>query len=71
MKTRHGTEAPGRVGVWQCASGMGRRQKRDNKQTGLGGVGKFRVRLVDARTGPRGFDEKAYDRIVLGNVPNL
>lgn len=69
MKTRHGTEAPGRVGVWQCASGMGRRQKRSNEQTSLGGVGKIRIKLID-KTGPRGSDEQAHNMVILGHVLN-
>jgi hypothetical protein len=50
---------------------MGRRRKWGNKQTGLGGVGKIKVRLVDVRTGPRGFDEEAHERVVLGHILNL
>jgi hypothetical protein len=41
---------------------MSRRRKWGNEQTGLGGVGKIKVRLVDARTGPRGSDEEAHER---------
>ena len=50
---------------------MGRRRKQGSEQTGLGGVGKIRVRLVDARTGPRGSDEQAHNMVVLGHVLNL
>jgi hypothetical protein len=50
---------------------MDRWRKRDNKQTGLGGVGKIRVRLVDARTGPRESDEQAHNMVVSGHVLNL
>jgi hypothetical protein len=53
------------------ASGMGRWRKRGNEQTGLGGVGKIRVRLVDARTGPRGSGEQAHNMVVLCHVLNL
>jgi hypothetical protein len=53
------------------ASGMGWWQKRDSEQTGLGGVGKIRVKLVDARTGPRGSSEQAHNMVVLGHVLNL
>jgi hypothetical protein len=50
---------------------MGRRRKRGSEQTGLGGVGKIRVKLVDAMTGPRGSDEQAHSMVVLGHVLNL
>jgi hypothetical protein len=50
---------------------MGRQRKRGSEQTDLGGVGKIRVRPVDARTGPRGSDEQAYNMVVLGHVLNL
>jgi hypothetical protein len=50
---------------------MGRRRKQGSEQTGLDGVGKIRVRLVDARTEPRGSDEQAYIMVVLGHVLNL
>ena len=53
------------------ASGMGRRRKQGSEQTGLGGVGKIRVRLVDARTKPRGSGEQAHNMVVLGHVLNL
>lgn len=43
---------------------MGRRRKRGSEQTGLGGVGKIRVRLVDART-----DEQAHNMVALGSKP--
>jgi hypothetical protein len=52
-------------------SGMSRWRKWGNEQTGLGGVGKIKVRLVDARTGPRGSDEEAHERVVLGHILNL
>jgi hypothetical protein len=50
---------------------MGRRRKQGSEQTDLGGVGKIRIRLVDARTEPRGFDEQAHNMVVLGYVLNL
>jgi hypothetical protein len=50
---------------------MGRRRKRGSEQTGLGGVGKIRVRPVDARTEPRGSDEQAHNTVVLGHVLNF
>jgi hypothetical protein len=50
---------------------MGQRRKLGSEQTGLDGVGKIRVRLVDARTGPRGSDEQAHNMVVLGHVLNL
>jgi hypothetical protein len=51
---------------------MSRRRKQDNKQTGLGGVEKIRVRQVDGRTGPRGSDEQlAHNMVVLCHVLNL
>jgi hypothetical protein len=50
---------------------MDQRWKRDNEQTGLGGVGKIRVRLVGARTGPRGSDKQAHNMVVSGHVLNL
>jgi hypothetical protein len=50
---------------------MDRRRKRGSEQTGLGAVGKIRVRLVDARTGSRGSGEQAHNMVVLGYVPNL
>ena len=50
---------------------MGQRRKRGSEQTGLGGVGKIRVRLVYAKTGPRGSDEQAHNMVVLGHVLNL
>jgi hypothetical protein len=50
---------------------MSQRRKRGIEQTGLGGVRKIRLRLVDARTGPRGSDKKARDMVALGHVPNL
>jgi hypothetical protein len=49
MKTSQGTEALGRGRVGHVASGMVRRRKLGSEQTGLGGVRKIRVRLVDAR----------------------
>jgi hypothetical protein len=50
---------------------MSRRRKRGSEQTGLSGVGKIRVRLVDARTGLRGSDEQTHNMVVLGHVLNL
>jgi hypothetical protein len=64
MKTRQGTESGG------VTSGMGWRRKHGSAQTGLGGIGKIRVKLVDARTGPRGSDEETH-RVVLGHILNL
>jgi hypothetical protein len=52
-------------------SGMDRRRKRGSEQTGLGAVGKIRVRLVDAKTGSRGSGEQAHNIVVLDHVLNL
>jgi hypothetical protein len=46
-------------------------RKRGSEQTGLDGVRKIRVRLVDARTGPRGSGEQAHNMVVLCHVLNL
>jgi hypothetical protein len=51
--------------------GMGRWRKRGSEQTGLGAVGKIRVRLVDARTGSRGSGEQAHNMVVLDHVLNI
>jgi hypothetical protein len=46
-----GVEASGRVGVEQHCVKRRRRSKRASRQTGLGGVEKIRVEVIDARTG--------------------
>jgi hypothetical protein len=45
--------------------------KTGSEQTVLGGIGKIIVRLVDARTGPRGSSEQTHNMVVLGHVLNL
>jgi hypothetical protein len=46
-----GVEAPGRVGVGQRCVKRRRQSKRASRQTGLGGIEKIRVEVIDARTG--------------------
>jgi hypothetical protein len=50
---------------------MGRRRKQGSEQTDLGGVGKIRVRLVDASTETRGSGEQTHNMVVLGHVLNI
>jgi hypothetical protein len=73
IKTGQRTEASerGRAKSGGITSRMGRRRKRGSEQTGLGAVGKIRVRLVAARTRSRGSGEQAHNMVVLSHVLNL
>jgi hypothetical protein len=64
-------EAPGRGEVGRRRIANGSAAETGQEQTGLGGVGKIMVRLLDARTGLRGSGEQANNMVVLGHVLNL
>jgi hypothetical protein len=55
---------PGRGEVGWRRTGNGSAAETGPEQTGLGGVGKIRVRRVDAKTGPRGYGEQAHNMVV-------